>query len=878
MAQTTSLVFNGGVIPSPSPAPSGNGKAKLLKIGEITITEQGVQVTKKVICDPDSVTTVAPFMEVLTSARLAELVEANSVIVLDDGTMQYLMASANIVVEDETAVCTSVSFLGLSRENRAKVTYTCTRVTDELTLQQVIEVGEPVETDFNLVSADSEDTSAGTLIDKLEVVDNVRDPENPQDVPLLSLETTVDWQGNRKVAINEDNLRTFAGDISDAFYNIIDTLDSMDFDEVPHGSFGSSLNQSPGDGTNTSIQVSIFRPIETPVGDAISWTKTTEIGGEDFGTVTLEPGTYIICSDITCQWVGVPAGTYLPQVGNVLGEPFDFSQQQEVHRRMTNVVTVSATTQFKMRISFDAATPVMGFWINSAQIVKVAGGMSQTNVTHDSTLTGKGSVAEPLGVNVQNVAQATLADNVAPAFDPVKPNDAGGYAYYADALVMYGGAIYRFKVNHSSGSWNSSQVERYSAEDKFVFNQQKTESELDDIRESTINRFDSSKLMNAGWRYVGNGEYAGTMRQLVSFFTASNPFLSLNGCTDYIITFDVYTEANSVNSGSGIRFCFKKTNESVVNESVDNNRTSWIRYTFKSPVGNTDPFDSLYFSYGTGIDNIWHLKNITLLTNTTVSKGDIPYRTAHDCAARQGLTKTNSIVFMQSLLSKAMSGERLIIKLLGDSITAGYGGTGYNASADGGGDLLFWNSYENLEGHCWANSLKSYLQDKFSNVFVKNYGVTGAKSSDLINYFNTIVKSPDDIVIVMIGTNDRGQSNPRQFLYNNLVTLKSKLDDLGKPMIVMANIPASVNNETTGAEKLMHMEDVAQVVRAFAQDHSVPFVDVYDLFIEYCISTGTDIDSLLGDGLHPNDNGYSIMFELISKALGFSPKRPGATW
>lgn len=150
MAQTTSLVFNGGVIPSPSPVPAGSGKAKLLKIGEITIVEQGLQVTKKVICDPDSVTTVAPFMEVLTSARLAELISANSILVLDDGTVQYLMADATIVVEDGTSVCTSVSFLGLSLEHSAKVLYPCTRITDELTLQQVLEVGEPVETGFDV--------------------------------------------------------------------------------------------------------------------------------------------------------------------------------------------------------------------------------------------------------------------------------------------------------------------------------------------------------------------------------------------------------------------------------------------------------------------------------------------------------------------------------------------------------------------------------------------------------------------------------------------------------------------------------------------------------------------------------------------------------
>ena len=28
-------------------------------------------------------------------------------------------------------------------------------------------------------------------------------------------------------------------------------------------------------------------------------------------------------------------------------------------------------------------------------------------------------------------------------------------------------------------------------------------------------------------------------------------------------------------------------------------------------------------------------------------------------------------------------------------------------------------------------------------------------------------------------------------------------------------------------------------------------------------------DSLLSDGLHPNDSGYAVMFEIIAKALGF---------
>lgn len=66
-------------------------------------------------------------------------------------------------------------------------------------------------------------------------------------------------------------------------------------------------------------------------------------------------------------------------------------------------------------------------------------------------------------------AQNALAGNVAPAFDPTKPNDAGGYAYYADEIVAYQGATYKFKVNHSSGAWNASEVDRYNAGESLKF-------------------------------------------------------------------------------------------------------------------------------------------------------------------------------------------------------------------------------------------------------------------------------------------------------------------------------------------------------------------------------------------------------------------------
>lgn len=449
MAQTTSLVFNGGVIPSPSPAPAGSGKAKLLKIGEITVTEQEVQVTKKVICDPDSVTTVAPFMEVLTSAKLAELISANSILVLDDGTVQYLMADATVVVEDGTSVCTSVSFLGLSLEDRAKVLYPCTRITDELTLQQVLEVGEPVETNFDLVKAYPEDTEAGTLIDKL----MVEDTYEPDHDTLLEIVQSEDSEGHARVAINEDNLRDHVDGINNTLDSIIKTIDELDVDSVPHAYLGSTLFQSAGDSVTTGTPINVFSCTSPLVGDCFEFEQTTTIDDTPFGYLWIEPGTYLINASVTLQWVGDPRGTFIAKVGKIMGENFDFSQEQELKRQSTQVVTIPNRMKLSVNITYDAGTPVMGFWIQSMQVVKLAGGMSQTNIIHDDTLVGRGSVADPLGVDEEKVAQSTLAGNLASAFDPTRTVE-NPYIAYTDSCVREG-ELYECVVNHS-GTWNPS--------------------------------------------------------------------------------------------------------------------------------------------------------------------------------------------------------------------------------------------------------------------------------------------------------------------------------------------------------------------------------------------------------------------------------------
>ncbi len=218
------------------------------------------------------------------------------------------------------------------------------------------------------------------------------------------------------------------------------------------------------------------------------------------------------------------------------------------------------------------------------------------------------------------------------------------------------------------------------------------------------------------------------------------------------------------------------------------------------------------------------------------------------------------------------------IKLIGDSITAGVGGTGYDASSSGGGVPLWDGTYTNVKGTCWANMLKDYWEKKYGCT-VLNYGYSGISSSHIIDHIDTLVEDTDDVVVCMIGTNDRitGRNTDLAGYITKMQQIVNLVRAKGKDLVLMANIPASVSNEVD-IPRVFHMEDVDNAVAYVASQNAMEYVSVYKLFTEYCKYTETSIDSLLNDGLHPNDKGYGVMFELISNALGIATKRPDATW
>lgn len=245
------------------------------------------------------------------------------------------------------------------------------------------------------------------------------------------------------------------------------------------------------------------------------------------------------------------------------------------------------------------------------------------------------------------------------------------------------------------------------------------------------------------------------------------------------------------------------------------------------------------------------------------------------------------------------------VVLFGDSITAGVGSTGYFSYTytDGDnvthqvrgngpnnpqagedyqvGELIYeypnhtrqW--YEPLDGNGWGQQIKAYLEKKF-DCSVRNFGCSGINSTTLQGFALAKAQSISaDIAIIAIGTNNR--MGELEDVYGSLVSLYSSFIENGIKPIAVTPIPATVASENS-AEYTLHVEDINFAVKKATSIYKVPCIDMFSKLLEYCRYTGTNLDSLFADGLHPNDAGYTVIARLMLEELGLPMPVDGATW
>ncbi|WP_273128946.1 SGNH/GDSL hydrolase family protein [Bacillus weihaiensis] len=232
---------------------------------------------------------------------------------------------------------------------------------------------------------------------------------------------------------------------------------------------------------------------------------------------------------------------------------------------------------------------------------------------------------------------------------------------------------------------------------------------------------------------------------------------------------------------------------------------------------------------------------------------------------------------IHSIMQRLFKESDVQIKLLGDSKVHGVGGTGWEQNGEQIGNTSFYTS---PNSYCWGNLLRDLLQGKFSCT-VKNWGTTGRTSSFILQNINSLVEAADDIIILAVGANNRNVNNnsTKEQFYNDLIAIADYVRGLGKEIIFVCSSPVSIENEMDASNpKNYHMEDVDTIIMSAAAHYNMEYISLYKLMLNYCELKGITIDSLLKDGIHENDLGYTVVFNFICDALGIGRKRPGATW
>lgn len=129
--------------------------------------------------------------------------------------------------------------------------------------------------------------------------------------------------------------------------------------------------------------------------------------------------------------------------------------------------------------------------------------------------------------------------------------------------------------------------------------------------------------------------------------------------------------------------------------------------------------------------------------------------------------------------------------------------------------------------------------------------------------------------LLWLAQNDR-KTNTKATFYS-LKAIIEKIQANGTKVVIMSSIPSLAKEEaiTTNA---YHMDDVDNIIMKLATDLDVEYISLYKKMNEYLDLKGEELSTYLNsDGLHPNDNGYALMFKLILSALGFGQKYRIAT-
>ena len=200
------------------------------------------------------------------------------------------------------------------------------------------------------------------------------------------------------------------------------------------------------------------------------------------------------------------------------------------------------------------------------------------------------------------------------------------------------------------------------------------------------------------------------------------------------------------------------------------------------------------------------------------------------------------------------------------------------------GDSITYGAWD-IEGSGWTARLRKYLdevqlKDDSKYYLCYNLGIPGETTDGLVGRFDRELSArerlgEEAVFVFAFGANDsvhvpsmNGFRVPEDRFIRNMKAAIDSARTVSKN-IILANITPvdeAVCASRYGAKDKVRLnknvERYNDLIAAIAQEKMVPAVDVYRPFVDSVPKV-----LLSEDGLHPNEKGHQLIFELVRDAL-----------
>ena len=183
----------------------------------------------------------------------------------------------------------------------------------------------------------------------------------------------------------------------------------------------------------------------------------------------------------------------------------------------------------------------------------------------------------------------------------------------------------------------------------------------------------------------------------------------------------------------------------------------------------------------------------------------------------------------------------------------------------------------------YAQRLPNKLSEAGIDNIIFNEGIGGSHTGRLLDngrhkiphaldrFDTSVLARNPDLVIICFGLNDswvdegkkKSRISPENYRANLQFMIRS-LKDIDVPTILMTPNAIAGQYEKWRYERSY---EYAGIVRSIALEENIPLIDQWILFEDYASNEGQEIEDLLVDGMHPNNQWHEVLSDLLTNII-----------